>query len=103
MSFKLKAIIAMMIVGCFLSLGTVLYFTFGTEAGQKKLYDMKADMIGTERVVSVYAPLGGELIKTYEDEEMRFERKPNGDISIWRGSVNKKAYIKGGVVIIDDK
>ena len=85
-----------------LALFTGGFFLFGTESAQKGWHDIKADLVGTHRTVEVYSEMGGNLVKTYEDKDLRFDRNPDGSLTVWRGSVNKKSQITGGIVIIDD-
>jgi hypothetical protein len=50
----------------------ILMFVIGCESAQQKAYDLKADTIGTHRVVEVYTE-AGDKVASIEDESMRFE------------------------------
>ena len=81
---------------------TAIVLTFNTEITQKKIYDTKADLVGSNRTISFYTPISAEKVISYSDKSLRFETEPNGVISVWLGSVNKK--IKSNMLyIIEDK
>lgn len=79
----------------------ILLFS-GCESVQKKVYDKKADMIGTKRTVTFYA-WNGQPIQSFSDDSMRFETSPDGKtVSIWLGDENKKVF-SNMFFIIEDK
>jgi outer membrane lipoprotein-sorting protein len=49
-----------------------LMFLVGCESAQQKAYDLKADTIGTHRVVEVYTEAGNK-VATIEDGSMQFQ------------------------------
>lgn len=67
---------------------------------QKKVYDYKADAIGTNRTVTFYS-FTGQPIQTYSDKSMRFESLPTGGISVWLGSQNRKAHSNMDYIVED--
>lgn len=81
-------------------LGTVLFFN--VESVQKKVFDVKADMLGSDRTVTFYAQISKEPVASYTDKDMRYEVK-EGTISIWLGSKNKKVHSSMDFIIEDNK
>ncbi len=73
----------------------------GCESFQKDMYDKKADAIGTERTVSIYNYYSDKPLKVFSDSKMRFDRNPDGTVSFWLGSKNKK-ITTNGIYIIED-
>lgn len=73
---------------------------FYLEFVQKKVYDYKADAIGTNRSVTFYS-FTGQPIQTYSDKSMRFEALPTGGISVWLGSQNKKVHSNMDYIVED--
>lgn len=93
--FKIYFAIFLMIVG---GIGyTLLQFEFI----QKKLFDIKADAVGTDRTVTFYAKMTGEKVASYSDKDMRFETQPFGVVSVWLGSQNKKVHSTMEYIIED--
>lgn len=80
--------------------GTVLFFNI--ESVQKKAFDVKADMFGSDRTVTFYAQISKEPVASYTDKDMRYEVK-EGTISIWLGSKNKKVHSSMDFIIEDNK
>lgn len=80
--------------------GGVLFFS--VESIQKKVYDNKADLVGTNRTVTFYSKLTGEKVRMYTDKSMRFEALPTGGISVWLGSVNKKVHSNMEYIVEDN-
>ena len=74
----------------------------GCESTQQKIYDMKADSVGTHRVVQVYTE-AGDLVDTIEDEAMRFELVGERSVRLWLGDKNEKVMVVNMGVIIKDK
>ena len=80
------------------------YFLLNMEFVQKKIFDTKADVIGSNRSITFYAQMTGEKLTTYQDKDLRYEVSPNGDtISVWLGSINKKVHSNMGYIIEDIK
>lgn len=81
-------------------LGTVLFFN--VESVQKKVFDVKADIIGSNRTVTFYTQISKEPVASYTDKDMRYEVK-EGTISIWLGSKNRKVHSSMDFIIEDNK
>ena len=79
----------------------ITYAVLNMEFVQKKLFDVKADVSGSDRTVTFYAPFTAEKVISYSDKDMRYETKPSGAISIWLGSQNKKVESNLGYIIED--
>jgi uncharacterized lipoprotein NlpE involved in copper resistance len=73
----------------------------GCESAQQKAYDLKADAVGTHRVVEVYTE-AGEKIATIEDKGMRFELVGERSVRLWLGDKNEKVMIGNMGFIIRD-
>ncbi len=87
-----------------LSIGSVLGLSlllFGCESTQQKAYDLKADTIGTHRVVEVYTEAGSK-VASIEDEQMRFEMVGERSVRLWLGDKNEKVMIGNMGFIIRD-
>lgn len=101
MSFKTKlklwftAIMTLIVV--------IAYFLLNMEFVQKKIFDVKADMVGSHRTISFYTKVSAEKVASYTDRDMRFEEKPYGVISIWLGSQNKKVNSTMEYIVEDVK
>ena len=76
------------------------YALLSMEFVQKKIFDVKADITGSERTVTFYAPLTAEKVASFSDKDMRFEYA-NGSISVWIGSKNKKVHSNMNYIIED--
>ena len=74
----------------------------GCESAQQKAYDLKADTIGTHRVVEVYTEAGSR-VATIEDKSMRFEMVGERSVRLWLGDKNQKVMIGNMGFIITDK
>ena len=73
----------------------------GCESTQQKAYDLKADTIGTHRLVEVYTEAGTK-VATIEDTSMRFEMVGDRSVRLWLGDKNEKVMIGNmGFIIID--
>lgn len=81
--------------------GVVLFFNM--EFVQKKVFDVKADMVGTHRVVTFYSNIDATKVASFEDKDVRFENEPSGVISIWLGSVDRKIKSNMNYIIEDVK
>jgi hypothetical protein len=77
-------------------------FLVGCESAQQKAYDLKADTVGTHRVVEVYTEAGNK-VATIEDGSMRFELVGERSVRLWLGDKNKKVMIGNMGFIITDK
>lgn len=88
-----------LLVVCFI---VMLMFLFGCENAQQKAYDLKADTIGTHRVVEVYTEAGNK-VATIEDGSMRFELVGERSVRLWLGDKNEKVMIGNMGFIITDK
>lgn len=78
-----------------------LLFT-GCESTQQKAYDLKADTIGTHRVVEVFTEAGTN-VATIEDKKMRFELVGERSVRLWLGDKNEKVMIGNLGFIIRDQ
>jgi len=78
-----------------------LLFT-GCESTQQKAYDLKADTVGTHRVVEVYTEAGTK-VATIEDKKMRFELVGERSVRLWLGDKNEKVMIGNLGFIIRDQ
>lgn len=74
----------------------------GCESAQQKAYDLKADTIGTHRVVEVFTE-AGDKVATIEDKSMRFELVGERSVRLWLGDKNEKVMIGNLGFIITDK
>lgn len=74
----------------------------GCEQTQQKVYDYKADTIGTHRVVDVYTE-SGDKVATIEDTRMRFELVGERSVRLWLGDKNEKVMVGNMGFIIRDK
>lgn len=100
MTFKTKFILTSILF----SIIALAAFFFSIESVQKKVFDIKADITGSDRTVTFYAPLTGNKLATYTDKDLRYEVSSNGEtISVWLGSVNKKVHSNMGYIIEDNK
>jgi len=80
----------------------ILVLLVGCESAQQKAYDLKADTIGTHRVVEVYTEAGNK-VATIEDKSMRFELVWERSVRLWLGDKNEKVMIGNMGFIITDK
>lgn len=95
---KLKIYYTLTVVALF----SIAYGLLQLEFVQKKLFDIKADALGSARTVIFYSPLTGEKISSYSDKDIRYETKPTGAISVWLGSQSRKVE-SNLPYIIEDK
>lgn len=80
--------------------GIIIFFS--VESVQKKVYDVKADLVGSNRTVTFYSPMTGNKISEYSDKDLRYEVSSNGEtISVWLGSSNKKIHSNMGYIVED--
>ena len=69
---------------------------------QKKIFDVKANITGSERTVTFYTTVSNEKVAQFSDKDMRFEYA-NGTVSVWLGSKNKKVHSNMNYIIEDTK
>lgn len=100
-SSMFKGFKVLIIISTILSIIVGLLY-FNVESVQKKVFDVKADLVGTNRTITFYTNLTGEPLKSYSDKSMRFEVSPEGNVSVWLGSINKKVY-SNMYYIVEDK
>jgi len=81
-------------------LGLTLLLT-SCESAQQKAYDLKADTVGTHRIVEVYTEAGSK-VATIEDQSMRFEMVGERSVRLWLGDKNEKVMIGNLGFIIRD-
>lgn len=81
---------------------SIVMFLVGCESTQQRAYDLKADTVGTHRVVEVYTE-AGDKVATIEDESMRFELVGERSVRLWLGDKNEKVMIGNMGFIITDK
>ncbi|WP_029913495.1 DUF5052 family protein [Pelobacter seleniigenes] len=80
---------------------SALLLLAGCESAQQKAYDLKADTIGTHRVVEVYTEAGNK-VASIEDNRMRFEMVGERSVRLWLGDKNQKVMIGNMGFIIKD-
>ena len=78
----------------------IAYAFFNMEFVQKKIFDVKADITGSERTVTFYSPVDATKVAQFSDKDMRFEYT-NGAVSVWLGSKNKKVHSNMNYIIED--
>lgn len=83
------------------SLALIAYFSFNMEFVQKKVFDIKADLSGSERTISFYSQIDATKVASFSDKEMRFEYT-DGSVSVWLGSKNKKVHSNMNYIIEDN-
>ena len=85
-----------------IALASLSYALLSMEFVQKKIFDVKADITGSERTISFYSQIDATKVASYSDKDMRYETKPSGAISVWLGSKSKKVE-SNMLYIIEDK
>ena len=78
----------------------IAYGLLNMEFVQKKIFDVKADITGSERTVTFYTTVSNEKVASFSDKDMRFEYT-NGAVSVWLGSKNKKVHSNMNYIIED--
>lgn len=78
------------------------YLLLNMEFVQKKLFDVKADVLGSNRTITFYTTLTAEKVASYSDKDLRYETKPTGTISVWLGAKSKKVESNLGYIIEDN-
>ena len=77
------------------------YTLLNMEFVQKKLFDIKADITGSERTITFYSTIDATKVTSYSDKDMRYETKPSGTISVWLGSKSKKVESNMNYIVED--
>lgn len=88
MSFKTK--LKLWFTAIVTLIAVIAYFLLNMEFIQKKIFDIRADITGSERTISFYSQIDASKVASYSDKDMRYETKPSGAISVWLGSKSKK-------------
>ncbi|PLX78817.1 MAG: hypothetical protein C0616_13250 [Desulfuromonas sp.] len=88
-------------IGFVVWLAAALLFLSGCESTQQKAYDLKADTIGTHRIVEVFTEAGTK-VATIEDKKMRFELVGERSVRLWLGDKNEKVMVGNLGFIIRD-
>lgn len=83
------------------AIALIAYVLLNMEFVQKKVFDIKADITGSERTISFYSQIDATKVASYSDKDMRYETKPSGAISVWLGSKSKKVESNLGYIIED--
>ena len=92
--FKIYFVLFMSVIAA------LAYAFFNMEFVQKKVFDIKADITGSERTVTFYTTVSNEKVAQFSDKDMRFEYT-NGAVSVWLGSKNKKVHSNMNYIIED--
>ena len=92
---KIYAVLSVFIIAL------IAYGLLNMEFVQKKIFDVKADITGSERTISFYSQIDATKVASYYDKDMRYETKPSGAISVWLGSKSKKIESNLGYIIED--
>ena len=82
------------------AIALIAYGLLNMEFVQKKIFDVKADISGSERTVTFYTTVSNEKVASFSDKDMRFEYT-NGAVSVWLGSKNKKVHSNMNYIIED--
>ena len=93
--FKIYAVLISLL------LAFIAYGLLNMEFVQKKIFDIRADITGSERTISFYSQIDATKVASYSDKDMRYETKPSGAISVWLGSKSKKVESNLGYIIED--
>ena len=99
----LKTKLKLWFVAIISSLAIIAYLILNMEFIQKKVFDIKADITGSARTITFYAPLTTQKVAQFSDTDMRYETKPTGAISVWLGSQSKKVESNLPYIIEDTK
>ena len=92
---KIYAVLSVFIIAL------IAYVLLNMEFVQNKIFDVKADITGSERTISFYSQIDATKVASYSDKDMRYETKPSGAISVWLGSKSKKVESNLGYIIED--
>ena len=58
----------------------IAYGLLNMEFVQKKIFDVKADITGSERTISFYSQIDATKVASYSDKDMRYKTKPYSTI-----------------------
>ena len=100
---QLRTKIKLWATGIVIFLAAAAYGLLNMEFVQKKVFDIKADVVGSNRTVTFYTKMTGEKVASYSDKDVRFETQPFGVVSVWLGSQNKKVHSTMEYIIEDNK
>ena len=100
---QLRTKIKLWATGIVIFLALIAYGLLSMEFVQKKVFDIKADVVGSNRTVTFYTKMTGEKVASYSDKDVRFETQPFGVVSVWLGSQNKKVHSTMEYIIEDNK
>ena len=84
-------------------LTVIAYFVLNMEFIQKKIFDVKADVVGSNRTITFYSNIDATKVASFSDKDMRFETETNGTVSVWLGSQNKKVKSNMQYIVEDIK
>lgn len=84
-------------------LTVIAYFVLNMEFIQKKIFDVKADVVGSNRTITFYSNIDAIKVASFSDKDMRFETETNGTVSVWLGSQNKKVKSNMQYIVEDIK
>lgn len=84
-------------------LTVIAYFVLNMEFIQKKIFDVKADVVGSNRTITFYSNIDATKVASFSDKDMRFETETNGTVSVWLGSQNKKVKSNMQYIVEDVK
>ena len=71
MSFKTK--IKLWFIGVLTLCVLIGYFLLNMELVQKKIFDVKADVVGSNRTITFYSNIDATKVASFSDKDMRFE------------------------------
>lgn len=95
MSLKVKLYIALA------AIAVIAYGLFQMEFVQKKVFDIKADITGSDRIVTFYAKMTGEKVKSFQDKDTRYTKEQDGSLTVWLGSTKIKVNSNMDYIIED--
>ena len=99
----LKTKIKLWLIGISISLVLIAYVLLNMEFVQKKIFNIRADITGSETTISFYSQIDATKVASYSDKDMRYETKPSGAISVWLGSKSNKVESNMLYIIEDTK
>lgn len=79
-----------------------IYMIFNVEFVQKKVFDIKADLVGADRTVVFYAKMTGEPVKSFSDKDTRYNKEPDGSLTVWLGKAKQKVNSNMDYIISDN-
>ena len=84
-------------------IAVIAYFLLNMEFVQKKIFDVKADVVGSNRTITFYSNIDATKVASFSDKDMRFETETDGTVSVWLGSQNKKVKSNMQYIVEDIK